>query len=34
VPQYNPMRGTCGPFGGEERYIRDFGGETCGKETI
>ena len=29
----NEMGRTCSTSGGEERYIQDFGGETCSKET-
>ena len=27
------MDRACSTYGGEERFIRGFGGETCGKET-
>jgi hypothetical protein len=27
------MGRTCGMYGGEEKYIQSFGGETWGKET-
>ena len=27
------MGGACIAYGGEERRIQGFGGETCGKET-
>jgi hypothetical protein len=27
------MGGACGAYGGEERRIQGFGGETWGKET-
>jgi len=27
------MGGSCGTYGGRERYIQGFGGETWGKET-
>ena len=27
------MGGVCSTYGGEERYIEGFGGETWGKET-
>jgi hypothetical protein len=27
------MSGACSTYGGEERCIQGFGGETCGKET-
>ena len=30
----NEMGGACRTYGGEERYIQGFGGETSGKETI
>jgi len=30
----NEMGGTCGIYGGEERCMQVFFGETCGKETI
>jgi hypothetical protein len=30
---YNEMGGSCGTYGGEERCIQAFGGETLGKET-
>jgi hypothetical protein len=29
----NEMGGACSTYGGEERRIQDFGGETWGKET-
>jgi hypothetical protein len=29
----NEMGGTCGTYGRDERYLQDFGGETCEKET-
>jgi len=29
----NEMGGACGTYGGEERRILGFGGETGGKET-
>jgi len=29
----NEMGGACNAYGGEERCIQGFGGETCGKET-
>ena len=29
----NEMGGACSTYGGEERYIQDFGGETWEKET-
>jgi hypothetical protein len=29
----NEMGGACGMYGGEERCIQGFDGETCGKET-
>jgi len=29
----NAMGGTCRTYGGEERWIQGFGGETWGKET-
>jgi hypothetical protein len=25
--------GACSTYGGRERCVQDFGGETCGKET-
>ena len=27
------MGGACSAYGGEERRIKGFGGETCGKKT-
>jgi len=27
------MNGACSMYGGEERHIQGFGGETLGKET-
>jgi hypothetical protein len=27
------MGGTCSMYGGRERCVGGFGGETCGKET-
>jgi hypothetical protein len=27
------MDGACSAYGGEERHIQGFGGETLGKET-
>ena len=30
----NEMGGTCSAYGGEERCIQGFGGETGGKEII
>jgi len=27
------MCGACGMYGGRERHIQGFGGETLGKET-
>ena len=30
----NEIGGSCSAFGGEERRIQGFGGETGGKETI
>jgi hypothetical protein len=27
------MGGACGTYGGVERYIQGFGGETLGKKT-
>ena len=27
------MGGTCGAYGGQERSVQGFGGETWGKET-
>jgi len=32
--QIEEMSGTSSMYGGEQRCIRGFGGETCGKETI
>jgi hypothetical protein len=32
--EINEMGGVCSMYGGEERYIRGFGGETQTKETI
>jgi hypothetical protein len=29
----NEMGGACSTYGGEERCIKDFGGETWGKAT-
>jgi len=29
----NEMDGSCSTYGGEDRCIRGFGGETCGRET-
>jgi len=29
----NVMGGACGKYGGEERHIQGFGGETWRKET-
>ena len=29
----NEMGGECSTYGGEERFIQGFGGETWGKET-
>jgi hypothetical protein len=29
----NDLAGACGTYGGGERCIQDFGGETRGKET-
>jgi hypothetical protein len=29
----NEMGGACDTYGGQERCILGFGGETCGKET-
>ena len=29
----NKMGGACSAYGGEERRIQGFGGETGGKET-
>jgi hypothetical protein len=29
----NEMGGACSSYGGEERYIQGFVGETLGKET-
>ena len=29
----NEMGGACSTYGGEERCIQGFGGETWGKET-
>jgi len=29
----NEIGGARSTFGKAERYIQDFGGETCGKET-
>ena len=29
----NDMGGACSTYGGEERLIQDFGGETLEKET-
>ena len=28
------MGGACGVYGGGERYVQGFGGETLGKKTI
>jgi hypothetical protein len=28
------MGGACGTYGGEERFIQGFGGETEGKEPL
>ena len=30
----NEMGGACGAYGGGERGVQGFGGETWGKETI
>ena len=29
----NEMGGACSSYGGEERRIQGFGGETCGKRA-
>ena len=29
----NEIGGTCSAYGGGERRVQDFGGETAGKET-
>ena len=29
----NEMDGACSLYGGDEKCIQGFGGETCGKET-
>jgi len=29
----NEISGECSIYGGEEKYIQGFGGETLGKET-
>ena len=29
----NEIGGTCSAYGGEERRVQGFGGETWGKET-
>jgi len=29
----NEMGGVCSTYGGKERHIQGFGGETWGKET-
>jgi hypothetical protein len=29
----NEMGGACSTYGGKDRCIQDFGGETCGKAT-
>jgi len=29
----NEMGGACSAYGGQERRIQGFGGETCGIET-
>ena len=29
----NEMGGTCSTYGGQERCIKNFGGQTRGKET-
>ena len=29
----NEMGGSCSKYGGDERYVQDFGGENCRKET-
>jgi len=31
---WNEMGGACGTYGGAERGIQGFGGETGGKQTI
>jgi hypothetical protein len=28
----NDMGGACGTYGGGERFVQDFGGDTWGKE--
>ena len=28
------MGGACSTYGGEERRVQSFGGETCGKESL
>ena len=28
------MGGACGTYGREEKFILDFGGETCRKDAI
>ena len=30
----NEMDGACRVYGGEEKRIQRFGGETCGKVTV
>ena len=30
---YDELGGTCSTYGGKERRIQGFGGETLGKET-
>jgi hypothetical protein len=30
----NEMGGACSTYGGRERCVQGFGGETCGKETF
>jgi len=29
----NEMGAACSAYGGQERHIQGFGGETCGKDT-
>jgi len=29
----NEMGGACNTYGGEQKCLQGFGGETCGKET-
>jgi hypothetical protein len=33
IIEKNEMGGACRAYGGEKRRIKDFGGETRGKET-